>query len=129
MTVAPPDLINVAQEFTDGLGVDFVFECTGQLDVWETAVNYVRRGGTVILFGGVKKGTIVTYDTYRLHYDEITLKGVFHFTPHDVKVAYNLLKDTLNVSPLISGKYTLKDLHIALEKLSKGEGIKYAIIP
>lgn len=129
MTVAPPDLINVAQEFTDGRGVDFVFECTGQLDVWETSVNYVRRGGTVILFGGVKKGTIVTYDTYRLHYDELTLKGVFHFTPHDVKMAYNLLKDTINISPLISGKYTLKDLHIAFEKLSKGEGIKYAITP
>lgn len=129
MTVAPPDLINVTHEFTDGLGVDFVFECTGQLDIWETSVNYVRRGGTVILFGGVKKGTMVTYDTYRLHYDEITLKGVFHFTPHDVTTAYNFLKYTLNLSPLISGSYPLKDLNIALDKLSKGEGIKYAIIP
>lgn len=129
MIVAPSELVNAIDGFTNRLGVDFVFECTGQLDVWETSVNYVRRGGTVILFGGVKKGTIVTYDTYRLHYDEITLKGVFHFTPHDVKTAYNLLKDTLNLSPLISGSYPLKDLHIALNKLSKGEGIKYAIIP
>jgi L-iditol 2-dehydrogenase len=129
VTVLPSGLISAIDEFTDGLGMDFVFECTGQIDVWETSVNYVRRGGTVILFGGVKKGTIVTYDTYRLHYDEITLKGVFHFTPHDVKVAYNLLKDTLNLSPLISGSYPLKDLNLALNRLSKGEGIKYAIIP
>ncbi len=129
ITVEPSKLINAIEELTDRMGVDFVFECTGQLDVWENAVNYVRRGGTVILFGGVKKGTIVTYDTYRLHYDEITLKGVFHFTPIDVKTAYNLLKDTLNLSPLISGSYPLKDLNIALERLSKGKGIKYAIIP
>jgi L-iditol 2-dehydrogenase len=88
-----------------------------------------RRGGTVILFGGVKKGTIITYDTYRLHYDELTLKGVFHFTPNDVKIAYNLLKDTLNLSHLISGSHPLKDLNLALNRLSKGEGIKYAIIP
>lgn len=129
MAVLPSELTNAVNKFSDGLGVDYVFECTGQIDVWETSINYVRRGGTVILFGGVKKGTIVTYDTYRLHYDEITLKGVFHFTPHDVKIAYNLLKDTLNLSILISGSYPLKDLNIALNRLSKGEGIKYAIIP
>ncbi|MBI5213553.1 MAG: zinc-binding dehydrogenase [Nitrospirae bacterium] len=117
------------KNFTGGMGFDYVFECTGQLDVWEASVDYVRKGGTVVLFGGVKNGARVSYDTYRLHYDEITIKGVFHFTPHDVKTAYNLLKDTLNLSPLISGSYPLKNLPIALEKLSKGEGIKYAIIP
>lgn len=129
ITAMPSELISAVNDYTDGVGVDFVFECTGQLDVWEGAVNYVRRGGTVILFGGVKKGTSITYDTYRLHYDELTLKGVFHFTPQDVKTACNLLKDILNVSPLISGKYSLKDLSIALKRLSNGDGIKYAIIP
>jgi L-iditol 2-dehydrogenase len=120
---------NVISGMTGGLGFDFVFECTGQLGVWENSVNYVRRGGTIVLFGGCKSGTRASYDTYRLHYDEITLKGVFHFTPQAVKTAYNLLKDTINVSSLISGRYSLKDLPAALDRLSKGEGIKYAIIP
>lgn len=128
-TVSPDDVTGAVKEFTDGLGVDFVFECTGQANVWEDSVTHVRRGGTVILFGGCKSGTTVTYDTYRLHYDEITLKGVFHFTPLDVKKAYGLLQGTLDVSPLISGSYSLSELKIPLEKLSKGEGIKYAIIP
>lgn len=125
----PSGITKAIGEFTNGMGVDFVFECTGQLDVWENSVNYVRRGGTVILFGGCKKGTVATYDTYRLHYDELTLKGVFHFRPEDVKEAYYLLKHKINVKPLISGHYPLKELHIPFEKLSKGEGIKYAIIP
>ncbi|MBI3592018.1 MAG: alcohol dehydrogenase catalytic domain-containing protein [Nitrospirae bacterium] len=129
MIIHPSELADTIGEFTDRIGVDFVFECTGQLDVWESSVKYARRGGTVVLFGGVKNGAIVTYDTYRLHYDELTLKGVFHFTPRDVKKAYSLLNKTINVSPLISGSYPLKDLSVALEKLSKGEGIKYAIIP
>lgn len=129
ITIEPSKLIDAIKDFTNEIGVDYAFECTGQLNVWEDSVNYVRRGGTVILFGGVKKGTKVTYDTYRLHYDEITLKGIFHFTPQDVKIAYNLLKDTLNLSVLTSGSYPLKDLNIALQRLSRGEGIKYAIIP
>ena len=99
-------------------------------DVWEASVNYVRRGGTVILFGGCKSGTTVTYDTRRLHYDEITLRGVFHYTPSDVKMAYKLLREgKLGVSRLISGRYSLQQTQKAFERLSKSQGIKYAIIP
>jgi L-iditol 2-dehydrogenase len=111
-------------------GFDHVFECTGIPEVWEASVNYVRRGGTVVLFGGCKSGTTVTYETFRLHYDEITLKGVFHFTPDDVKKAYALLcSRKLDVARLISGRYPLKNTSKAFGKLSKGIGIKYAIIP
>ena len=122
-------LAGAIEEHTGGMGFDFVFECTGQLSVWEDAVSYVRRGGTVVLFGGVKGGTKVSYDTYRVHYDELTLKGVFHFTPRDVKTAYALLNGKLDVSPLISGSYPLKDLIIAFQMLMRGEGVKYAIVP
>ena len=109
---------------------DYVFECTGKPEVWEASVNYLRRGGTLILFGGCEKGTKVTYDTYRLHYDEITLKGAFHYTPDDVKKAYKLLcEGKLGLSRLISGSYPLKDTHKAFDELSKGVGLKYAIVP
>lgn len=114
----------------DFIGFDYVFECTGIPDVWEASVNYVRRGGTVILFGGCKKGTKVTYDTSRLHYDEITLRGAFHYTPADVKKAYKLLcEKRLDVSRLVSGRYPLAKIQKVFDKLAKGVGIKYAIIP
>ena len=117
-------------KFTDGIGFDYVFECTGRPEVWQASVNYVRRGGTVILFGGCKSGTKVTYDTGKFHYDEITLKGIFHFTPSDVKKAYKLLcKGRIGISRLISGSYPLSQIQKAFDKLSKGTGIKYAIIP
>ncbi len=129
VAVAPSGLMDALREFTGGLGVDYVFECTGQAGVWEDSVHYVRRGGTVILFGGCRSGTRVSYDAYRLHYDELTLKGVFHFTPRDVKTAYGLLLGPVRVSPLISGSFPLRDLSIPFERLSEGKGIKYAVIP
>ncbi len=93
-------------------------------------MNYLRRGGTLILFGGCEKGTKVTYDTYRLHYDEITLKGAFHYTPDDVKKAYELIRGRkLSLSRLISGRYPLRNTQEAFVKLSKGIGLKYAIVP
>jgi L-iditol 2-dehydrogenase len=110
-------------------GFDYVFECTGKPEVWEASVNYLRRGGTLILFGGCERGTRVTYDTYRLHYDEITIRGSFHYTPCDVKKAYKLLRGgKLGLLRLISGSYPLKHTQKAFDKLAKGMGIKYAII-
>jgi L-iditol 2-dehydrogenase len=111
-------------------GFDYVFECTGKSEVWEASVNYLRRGGTLILFGGCKRGTKVTYDAYRLHYDELTIRGSFHYTPRDVKKAYKLLcEGKLGLSRLISSRYSLKDIQKAFNKLVKGVGLKYAIIP
>ena len=123
-------LLSKIQNLTHDPDFDYVFECTGMPEVWEASINYVRRGGTVVLFGGCKSGTTVSYDTERLHYDEITLKGVFHYIPADVKKAYKLLRSkNLNVSRLISGRFPLKQTQKVFEKLSKGVGIKYAIIP
>lgn len=116
------------KDFTEGHGVDVAIECTGQLDVWKASVNYVRRGGIVVLFGGVKSGTEVCFDTHRLHYDEINIKGVFHFTPDDVGKAAELLR-SIKVSQLITARFPLTEITSAFERLSRGEGLKYAIIP
>lgn len=111
-------------------GADVVFECTGLPEVWENTIWLVRKGGTVVLFGGCKQGAKVSYDAGRIHYDEITLKGVFHYRPSDVSQAYKLLsKRKIKVSGLVSGQYPLHDLKKAFQKLVSGKGIKYAIIP
>lgn len=115
-------------DFTSGFGFDRVIECTGQKEVWLKSINYLRKGGTVLLFGGLKAGTEVCYDAQRLHYDEITLKGAFHYTPDDVKEAVNLIESgKLRLKELISEKFSLSEISKAFEKLSRGEGIKYLI--
>lgn len=117
-------------DFTEGFGYDRVVECTGQKDIWLKSIDYVRKGGTVLLFGGLKVGTQVCYDAARIHYDEITLKGAFHYNPEDVKEAYDLIKSKkLKLKELISGEISLLDIANAFEKLSRGDGIKYLIKP
>ncbi|MEW6108878.1 MAG: zinc-binding dehydrogenase [Nitrospirota bacterium] len=118
------------RDFTGGIGADYVFECTGQPEIWEASVNYVRRGGTVILFGGCKAGTAVNFNAERLHYDEITLRGTFHFAPEDVKKALLLLKHKkIDVKKLISDTYSLQEISNVFAKMAKGIGIKYAVVP
>ncbi len=117
-------------EATDGRGADVVIECTGQPAVWEQAIHYVRRGGTVVLFGGCPAGTRASFDTARLHYDQVTLISPFHFTPRDVRKAYHLLVDRrIDGRPLITGTYTFPELDQVLALLQQGCGIKYALVP
>ena len=124
------DLRTAILTWTDGYGVDTVFECTGQPSVWEDAIGYVRKGGTLVLFGGCAPGTRISYDAGRIHYDAITILGVFHFAPADVREARRLLLEGKVVpGPLISGQYPLEEVPRALERLNLGDGIKFVISP
>lgn len=125
-----PHTINTFIKEITKIGFDYVFECTGMPGVWDESIEFVRRGGVVILFGGCPSGTMVRYSADRLHYDEITLKGVFHFTPLDVKRAYEIISNKMvDLSRLVSGIYSLKEIKKVFDMLVKGKGIKYAIVP
>ncbi len=123
-------LKQVIAESTDSLGMDLVIECTGQKNVWEKTVDYARRGGTVILFGGCPSGTSVSYDSHRLHYDELTIFGSFHYSPHDVQIACKMLTEKkMDLSGIISGEFPLEEIEEAFMLLKEGKGIKYALKP
>ncbi len=111
-------------------GADVVIEAVGAPDLWEAATKMVRRGGLVNFFGGCASGTSITLETQPLHYGEITLKGVFHHTPHYFSTALHLIAQRrIPVERLISGSFPLRGLHEAFEQLLHHQGIKYAILP
>jgi L-iditol 2-dehydrogenase len=70
---------------------DVVIEATGTADGWRDAVELARPGGTVVLFGGLPADAEVPFDAYRLHYEELTLRGAFHHTPRTVRAALAFL--------------------------------------
>jgi L-iditol 2-dehydrogenase len=124
------ETLRAVRRATGGLGGDVVIECAATPEAWEVATAYARRGGRVLWFGGCKPGTSVTLDTQRMHYDEITAMGVFHFTPRSVVEARRLLVErAIDVAPLLSGSVPLTELPAAFERIGRGEGVKYAIVP
>ena len=122
------DPVAAVREKTGGRGADAVIESTGALDVWERAPSYVRRGGTVILFGGLPTGTEVRFDAARLHYDEIAIRSPFHFTPRAVARAFELLAGgAFDATRLIGARFELARLADAFAALDRGELLKVAI--
>ncbi|HEX2045187.1 MAG TPA: zinc-binding dehydrogenase [Gaiellaceae bacterium] len=86
-----PERRELAREFGaepgDGAGADVVIEAAGTEAAWREALALVRPGGTVVFFGGREIGV----DTFRLHYEELTLRGAFHHTPRHVRAALAFL--------------------------------------
>jgi L-iditol 2-dehydrogenase len=75
----------------DGAGADVVVEAAGTVDSWRAALELVRPGGTVLFFGGREANAELAVDAYRLHYEELTLRGAFHHTPRTMRAALAFL--------------------------------------
>lgn len=74
-------------EVGDGRGTDVVIEAAGTEQAWSDAVTLVRPGGTVVMFGGLPRDARPPVDAYRVHYEELTVRGSFHHTPQTVRAA------------------------------------------
>lgn len=107
-----------------------VVECAGTSETWALAARLAVPGGRVVLFSGLPSGATAQFDASTIHYGEIALLGAFHFTPKDVREAYELLsRGGIDVKPLVSGVERMEDIGGVFERLDKREGYKYALVP
>ena len=124
------DVPALVRSLTAGWGADVVIEATGIPTVWECAIACGRPGATINLFGGCPRDTTITVSTEQLHYNALTLKGVFHNTPAHVREALTLLASrVIPFELLITDHRPLKDLEQALEDMKNRLAIKVAIEP
>lgn len=122
--------VQKVKDLTDGRGADVGIEAVGYPEIWETTIRMTRKGGTATLFGGCEKGTTITVDTSLLHYAELTLKGVFHHTPHYIRTALNLISwGAIDTDTFITEKMPLSHIDEALQKVLHQKGVKIALIP
>ncbi len=111
-------------------GLDVAVDCVGLPEIWEQLPNTVRKGGSVMLFGGCKSGTTVTFDTRRLHYDEVKLLAAFHHTPKYVKEALALISEgKIDVKKLITCEMSLSKTKEALDMQGNSQAIKIVLKP
>lgn len=109
-------------------GADVVIEAVGKPEAWQLCLSLVRKGGLINYFGGCVQGTSIQVDTFRLHYDEIKLIGVFHHSPEYIKAALELISgDKISMKNLISQKFSLSDLPKALALHEDGSVFKTLI--
>lgn len=124
------DPVEAVKELTEGRGADVVIEAAGSAETWAQAVMMGRPGATVMQFSGLPGGTQVSFDATKLHYGEITMKGIFHHIPRTVEQALQLLSSgQVTVKPILDGVIPLNQVEDGLGRMARSEAIKLAVVP
>jgi L-iditol 2-dehydrogenase len=113
-----------------GGGADVVIEATGSRAIWELAPQLCVPGGKVLFYSGLTKGEAVCFEAERLHYEEMTLLGSFHYTIHDAHEALRRLHEPgFPIEQLITDTRPLDEIVQVFQELDQGIGLKVAIVP
>lgn len=104
-----------------GGGFDAVVEAVGRPEVWEAAVELVRKGGRVNFFGGCPAGTRVAFDTGLLHYSSLGLVASFHHTPRTIRRALAFIESgVVRARDFVDGECVLDELPALFRAMAAG---------
>jgi L-iditol 2-dehydrogenase len=102
-------------------GFDAVIEAVGKPETWEAALQLVRKGGTVNLFGGCPSGAKVSFDTELIHYSNLTLLASFHHTPRTIRRALEFIEaGVIRAQDFVDGECALSQLPELFKSMAAG---------
>jgi len=114
---------------TANQGVDVVIVATSSLNALKDAVNFVRKGGTIVMFGVPSKGAIVDLDMSEIYSKGITIVNSYAASDFDTKEALEKISNKqINVSQLITHKYNLQECQEAFVHAKSGDNAMKIII-
>jgi L-iditol 2-dehydrogenase len=119
------DLLEVVRDMTDGRGVDCAFEAVGTQRTIEQAFELPRQGGTLVQVSVPPTSARPALAAYELFSRELTIRGSYIRTT-EFRRAVDLLS-TLDLAPLITRRFPLREIHSAIEAARSREGIRVLV--
>ena len=115
----------VADGLTGGRGVDCAFEAVGLPATIAQAFTLPRAGGTMIQIGVPAADTMLTIPAYEIYSRELTIRGSF-IRANEFRRAVELLS-TLDLAPLITQRFPLREVHAAFKAAHSREGVRVLV--
>ena len=110
-------------------GVDVVIVATGNLKALQDAVTFIRKGGTIVMFGVPSKGASIDLDMSKVYSKGITIVNSYAASDLDTRDALEKISSKkINVKQLITHKYNLTECQKAFEHAKSGENTMKIII-
>jgi 2-desacetyl-2-hydroxyethyl bacteriochlorophyllide A dehydrogenase len=118
------DLTDEIREATEGRGPDVVIECAGKVETLAQAIDLVRVGGRVVLFGTITadQGALPFYSLYL---KEVTIANPRAAKPEDFPAAIELTASgAVQLAPLITHIFPLEAAREAIEMSRSSASLK-----
>jgi len=114
---------------TANQGVDIVIVSTSSLNALKDAVNFVRKGGIIVMFGVPSKGANVDLDMSEIYSKGVTIVNSYAASDVDTTHALDLISNKqIDVSQLITHKYNLQECQQAFAHAKSGDNAMKIII-
>ena len=116
-----PDIKQKILDQTDNRGVDVAIVATGSLQALSSAIDLVRKGGTVVMFGVPSKDAMINLNMSVIYSKEITMISSYAASDSDTNAALELIQSSkIDVKKLITHRYNIKDSSKAFEHAHHG---------
>ena len=114
---------------TNNLGVDVAIVATSSMKALDDAIDMVRKGGSVMMFGVPSKDAKLDLDMTKIYSKEITLVTSYAASDSDTKEALNLIESSqIDVKRLITHTYPITESQKAFEHAKSGDKAMKIII-
>ncbi|MCB9113169.1 MAG: zinc-dependent alcohol dehydrogenase family protein [Anaerolineales bacterium] len=108
---------------------DVVIDATGAIPVMNRSVDFVRKGGTVLLFGVPPSGKNLEMEGFKIFQKGLTVLSSYTSVRNSYQAVELLRSGQIRVDALISHRLPLEDLPKALEMIeSRDPSVKKVII-
>jgi L-iditol 2-dehydrogenase len=127
--VREEDISQYIEEKRGGIGFDIVFIAAGIPELVDTALQCVRKGGYVNIFGGLPGGSKFSVDLNQIHYQQVVMDGSFGFMPRQFYLSLELLiKKSIDANLFITHSVKIDDIETAFNRSANREGLKWVAI-
>lgn len=110
-------------------GFDVVAECTGVESIINDSINYVARGGTLLVYGVYEDDARVKWSPSQIFGNELRIIGSFSQVYCFPRAVELLESGKVNVKGMVTDVYTIDQWQEALDKMNSRKALKIAIRP
>lgn len=128
---AKSNVVAEVRRLTGGLGADVIVTANPAPEAQVAAVEMARKGGRVLLFGGLpKEQSCPPVNTNTVHYNALSLIGTTIFAPRHFQTAMRLLASgRIDAKVLISHRFPLEQFNEGAALALAGEARKVVFLP
>jgi 2-desacetyl-2-hydroxyethyl bacteriochlorophyllide A dehydrogenase len=112
-------------------GYDVVVDASGSKFLMEHTIPYVRKGGTVLLFGVPRRDAALELPAFTIFEKGLILLSSYTSVRNSIQAVRLLESGKIDVSPLVSHRLPLEEFERGIELIEKGleDVLKVMIIP
>ncbi|MGD1834241.1 MAG: alcohol dehydrogenase catalytic domain-containing protein [Nitrososphaeraceae archaeon] len=129
LNIKRDNIHQIIKKETKKRGVDVVIISTSDMSTINEAMDIVRKGGTVLIFGEPKNNIKIKIEPSKIYTKELTITSSYAASTCEIKEALELIcTRKIEVEKIITHKFILNDAVKAIKEIEHKKNIIKAII-